>query len=188
MGPMHRHHIFATTAGFAGIGWGQGGVASFRLPAPTREEAERALLRRLPRSTSAEPPADIFGVIDASRRYFAGERIDFSGVVVDLGDQTPFFARVYEFVRRLKWAETTTYGEVARTLGEGPEAARAVGEAMARNPVPLIIPCHRVTAAGGRIGGFSAPGGSVSKARMLELEGVQLQTSAQSAGQLGFGF
>ena len=70
----------------------------------------------------------------------------------------------------LGWGETMTYGEIARALDAGPEAARTVGEAMARNPVPLIIPCHRVTAAGGKIGGFSAPGGSMSKVRMLELE------------------
>ena len=84
----------------------------------------------------------------------------------------PFFAQVYDHVRTLGWGETTTYGAVARALDAGPEHARAVGQAMATNPVPLIIPCHRVLAAGGAIGGFSAPGGSQSKARMLELEGV----------------
>ncbi|HWV61536.1 MAG TPA: methylated-DNA--[protein]-cysteine S-methyltransferase, partial [Sphingopyxis sp.] len=120
------------------------------------------------------PPAGIAAVIDAATRYFAGERIEFFTVAVDPGDQPPFFARVYEHVRTLGWGETTTYGAVARALDAGPEQARAVGQAMATNPVPLIIPCHRVMAAGGGIGGFSAPGGSQSKARMLELEGVPL--------------
>ena len=82
--------------------------------------------------------------------------------------------RVYAAVRRLGWGETTTYGALAKALGAGPEAARDVGQAMARNPVPLIVPCHRVLAAGGKLGGFSAPGGAAAKRRMLELEGVRL--------------
>ncbi len=93
---------------------------------------------------------------------------------IDLGEPSPFFARVYEQVRKLGWGGTTTYGAVARSLDAGPEHTRAVGQAMATNPVPLIIPCHRVMAGGGGIGGFSAPGGARSKALMLELEGVPL--------------
>jgi methylated-DNA-[protein]-cysteine S-methyltransferase len=72
------------------------------------------------------------------------------------------------------WGQTTTYGALAKELGAGPQAARAVGEAMARNPIPLIVPCHRVLAAGGELGGFSAPGGTDTKLRMLELEGVRI--------------
>jgi methylated-DNA-[protein]-cysteine S-methyltransferase len=100
------------------------------------------------------------------------------------------FARIYEEVRRLGWGQTTTYGSIAKALGEGPEVAREVGQAMARNPVPLIIPCHRVLATGGKIGGFSAPGGSEAKARMLALEGVQPAADARpkSDAQANFGF
>jgi methylated-DNA-[protein]-cysteine S-methyltransferase len=111
-------------------------------------------------------------VIEATKRYFTGARVDFSGVAVDFGQQDPFFARVYALVRQLGWGQTTTYGAIAKELGAGPEAARDVGKAMATNPVPLIVPCHRVLAAGGKIGGFSAPGGSDTKMHMLELEGV----------------
>ena len=100
--------------------------------------------------------------------------VDFTAVRLDLGVQEPFFARVYDAVRRLGWGETTTYGAVAQALGAGPETARDVGQAMARNPVPLIVPCHRVLAAGGKVGGFSAPGGASAKRRMLALEGVRL--------------
>jgi len=82
--------------------------------------------------------------------------------------------RIYEAARRVAWGYTTTYGNLAKELGAGPEAARDVGKAMARNPVALIIPCHRVLAASGKVGGFSAPGGSAAKRRMLALEGVQL--------------
>src|SRR5204862_2204796 len=100
--------------------------------------------------------------------------VDFSGVPVDLGEQDPFFASVYALVRKLGWGETTTYGALAKELGAGPEAARDVGKAMASNPIPLIVPCHRVLAAGGKIGGFSAPGGPSTKAKLLGLEGVRV--------------
>lgn len=183
---MIHHHVFETAAGFAAIGWGPAGIVSFRLPDSHAQAVERALLRRRPDSTAAVPPAAIAEVVTAAKRYFAGERVDFDGVAVDLGDQSPLFERIYALVRKLGWAETTTYGAVAKELGEGSEVARIVGEAMARNPVPLIVPCHRVTAAGGKIGGFSAPGGSVSKARMLELEGVAIGPAP--ADQMGFTF
>ena len=164
--------LFETEAGFAAIGWNGNGVSAFRLPARTAAEAERSLKRRLPAAVLAEPPAAIARVIVDAKRYFAGERVDFEAVPVDLGKQDEFFERVYGLVRKLGWGETTNYGSLAKALGAGPEFARDVGQAMAKNPVPLIIPCHRVTAAHGKIGGFSAPGGSFSKARMLELEGV----------------
>jgi methylated-DNA-[protein]-cysteine S-methyltransferase len=184
--PNHSHYqLFETPAGVAAIGWTSTGIVSFRLPAPTAAEAERAILRRQPDAGRSEPPAEIATVIDAAIRYFEGERIEFFEVPVDLGEQPPFFAQVYAFVRKLGWGETTTYGAVARALDAGPEHARAVGQAMATNPVPLIIPCHRVLAAGGKIGGFSAPGGSTSKARMLELEGVPV---AVAPVQHGFDF
>ena len=93
-------------------------------------------------------------------------------------------------MRQLGWGETATYGAIAKALDAGPEFARDVGQAMASNPVPLIIPCHRVTAANGKIGGFSAPGGSLSKARMLGLEGVEVRDGivARETPQLGLGF
>lgn len=167
-----HYQLFETAAGVAGIVWNRHGVACLRLPSPSAAETERSLLRRMPGAMRTEPPAEVGAVIEAAVRYFTGERIDFSGVPVDLGEQSPFFARVYDRVRQLGWGETTTYGAVASDLGVGAEYARDVGQAMATNPVPLIVPCHRVMAAGGKIGGFSAPGGSLSKARMLELEGV----------------
>jgi methylated-DNA-[protein]-cysteine S-methyltransferase len=184
--PGYNHYqLFGTAAGIAAIGWKSTGIMSFRLPAPTVAEAERAILRRLPGAVRSEPPAETAAVIDAAIRYFDGERIEFFDVPIDLGEQTPFFAQVYALVRKLGWGETTTYGAVARALDSGPEHARAVGQAMATNPVPLIVPCHRVMAAGGKIGGFSAPGGSTSKARMLELEGVPVSVAP---AQQGFDF
>lgn len=183
MAGQSQYQLFETAAGIAAIGWTGAGVTALRLPAPAAPETERSILRRLPGAIRAEPPAEIAAVIDAAIRYFAGKRTEFRTVKVDLGDQPPFFVRVYDHVRTLGWGETTTYGAVARVLDAGPEHARAVGQAMAANPAPLIIPCHRVMAAGGAIGGFSAPGGSQSKARMLELEGV-----ATGPAQRGFDF
>jgi len=188
---MNRYHVFETAHGFAAIGWSGRGVTAFRLPASTAAEAERALLRRLPDAVRTDPPADVAAVVAAAQRYFAGEQVDFGAIPVDLGEQSPFFARVYAAVRALGWGESTTYGAVAKQLGAGPEFARDVGQAMAGNPVPLIVPCHRVLAAGGKVGGFSAPGGSVAKARMLALEGIETAVTPvprKPATQQSFGF
>jgi methylated-DNA-[protein]-cysteine S-methyltransferase len=175
MSRSERHYtIFETAAGWCGIAWNAAGVVRFTLPTSSEDSADRLLLRRMPDALRSEPTAEIDDAIDAAQRYFAGEPIDLSGVRLDLGPQDAFFAKVYDTVRRLGWGETTTYGTVAKSLGAGPEAARDVGQAMANNPIPLIVPCHRVLAAGNKIGGFSAPGGSDAKRRMLELEGVQL--------------
>lgn len=189
MPPSESHYrVFETAAGLVAVGWNARGISSLRLPAPTPQEAERAVLRRLPGATSAEPPAAIRDAIAATIRYFDGEQVDFTDVAIDLGAQDPFFDRVYAAVRRLGWGETTTYGALAKLLGAGPEAARDVGQAMARNPVPLIVPCHRVTAANGAVGGFSAPGGSASKARMLVMEGVAVPAAVETPKQTAFAF
>lgn len=168
------YHVFETAAGFCGISWNESGVTRFQLPTKAAESTERLLLRRIPTASPATPPAEVMDTIAAVKRYFDGEAVDFSGVRLDLGEQDDFFRRIYDAARRVEWGHTTTYGTLARQLGAGPEAARDVGQAMAKNPVALIIPCHRVLAAGGKIGGFSAPGGSDSKRRMLELEGVEV--------------
>ena len=180
--------LFETAAGVAALGWNGVGVTGLRLPAPTAGEAERAIRRARPGAARVAPPPEVRAVIDAAIRYFAGERVDFTDVPIDPAVQDPAFADIYRIVRALGWGETTTYGAIAQKLGQGPEYARDVGQAMARNPVPLIVPCHRVTAAGGRIGGFSAPGGSQSKAHMLELEGVVPQVVAETPAQQGFEF
>jgi methylated-DNA-[protein]-cysteine S-methyltransferase len=192
MGQVNHYTVFETANGFCGIAWTGDGITRFQLPTRTADAAERMLLRRLPEAEAAVPTPEVAEAIDAAKRYFAGEAVDFSGIRLDLGDQEAFFKKIYDALRQIGWGHTTTYGTLAKQLGAGPEAARDVGQAMAKNPVPLIIPCHRVLAAGGKVGGFSAPGGATSKVRMLELEGVrveqaQLARPAQKAQQ-SFGF
>src|SRR3569833_3373872 len=176
-----------TKSGFVGLAWNQQGVSALRLPARTEKAAEAAVLRRLPGARRALPSPAMTQLKSNIRRYFEGERTEFSHVPVDLGSQEPFFSQVYAEVRKLGWGETTTYGTVAKTLGADPQAARTVGQAMASNPAPLIVPCHRVLAAGGKLGGFSAPGGSASKAHMLAIEGVAPEPAARAV-QMGFAF
>jgi methylated-DNA-[protein]-cysteine S-methyltransferase len=181
-----HYHVFETAMGFCAIAWSDAGVARFQLPTKSADSTDRLMRRR---AFGAEPgalPEGIAAVVAAAKRYFGGEEIDFSQVPLDLAGQDAFFARIYDALRRVGWGRTTTYGALAKEVGAGREAARDVGEAMARNPMPLIIPCHRVLAAGGKIGGFSAPGGSKTKARMLELEGVRLEPS--EAAQPSFNF
>ena len=181
-----QYHIFETAGGFCGIAWSEAGVARFQLPLRSAEAAERLLLRRAPAAERGDPPPQAAAAVAEAKCYFKGERTDFSSVPLDLGETDAFFARVYDALRRVGWGRTTTYGALAKEAGAPPEAARDVGAAMARNPAPLIIPCHRVLAAGGKLGGFSAPGGSATKIRMLELEGVRL--APPPAAQPSFDF
>lgn len=171
---MHRYLIFETAAGFCGIAWSDVGIIRFQLPTKSAEATERLMLRRLPNAKPGAARPEVLEAVAAAKRYFAGEQTDFSSVALDLDGQDEFFRKVYAAARGIGWGHTTTYGALAKALGAGPEAARDVGQAMAKNPVALIIPCHRVLAAGGKIGGFSAPGGSSAKLRMLELEGVHV--------------
>ena len=176
MDQSRRHYlIFDTASGFCAMAWSAVGIICLRLPLKSAAAADRSLLRRESHAEPGTPTPAVAEAAAAVKRYFDGEATDFSGLELDLGEQGAFLEQVYAAARRVGWGQTTTYGALAKALGAGPEAARDVGQAMARNPVPLIIPCHRVLAAGGKIGGFSAPGGSATKIRMLALEGVHVE-------------
>jgi methylated-DNA-[protein]-cysteine S-methyltransferase len=170
-----QYHVFQTVSGFCGIAWNNAGITRFQLPTGSYVATERLLLRHVRDAERGTPTANVPEVVAAVTRYFEGQKTDFSGVRLDLGEQDAFFQRVYAAVRQVGWGRTTTYGTLAKELGAGPEAARDIGQAMAKNPVALIIPCHRVLAAGGAPGGFSAPGGTASKIKMLALEGVHIE-------------
>jgi methylated-DNA-[protein]-cysteine S-methyltransferase len=167
--------VFETALGFAGIAWSDAGIARLQLPSANVETTKRNLLRRAPGAAETLPPPHIADTVAAVKSYFAGRRVEFAHVVLDLAGQDELFRDIYAAARRIGYGETMTYGGLAKAIGRSDwEAARDVGQAMAKNPVALIIPCHRVLAAGGKIGGFSAPGGAETKAKMLELEGVTL--------------
>ena len=165
------YHVFETELGFAGIAWGEDGIITrFRLPDPDRNAARRQFHGKTEPQTT--PPA-IAAIVAQAKRYFAGERIDFTPIALDLSGVDSFRRAIYDALRKVAFGETVTYGELAKRAGATQrQAAQDVGVAMARNPVPLIIPCHRVLAAGGKLGGFSAPGRAEAKQRMLALEGV----------------
>jgi len=165
---MQHYHLFETKLGLCGIAWSEEGITRFRLPDPDRDAADKALGAK---ATPQQPPSHIAAAIGEAERYFGGARIDFTKIALDLAGADPFRRSIYAALRAISWGETVTYGELARRAG-APGAAQDVGVAMARNPVPLIIPCHRVLAAGGKLGGFSAPGRTQAKERMLALEGV----------------
>ena len=183
---MERHyHVFETAQGVCAIAWSDDGVTRFRLPETSAAASERGMLRRLPDAKPAVPPPNVAAAVDAAKRYFAGERIEFFDIALDLDGQDEMFLKIYDAARRIGWGRTTTYGGLAKELGaQGWEAARDVGQAMAKNPIPLIIPCHRVLAAGGKLGGFSAPGGSATKQRMLEMEGRPAESPQPAQGTL----
>jgi methylated-DNA-[protein]-cysteine S-methyltransferase len=167
---MTHYHLFDTKLGRAGIAWSDDGITRFRLPDADRAAAEQQFAAK---AKAAPPPPAIATVVEEAERYFSGERIDFTSIELDLGGVDAFRRSIYAALRKVGFGETVTYGELAkRADANTPTAAQEVGVAMARNPVPLIIPCHRVLAAGGKLGGFSAPGRTDAKQRMLALEGV----------------
>jgi methylated-DNA-[protein]-cysteine S-methyltransferase len=168
-----RHHLFETALGPCGVAWNARGLRAVQLPERTQALTERRLIAKAGSAGPAEPPPAIAAVVADIQRYLDGARVDFRAVPIDLETLEPFRRRLYEALRDIGFGATTTYGELAKRIGADPvEGARDVGAAMGKNPVPIVVPCHRVLAAGGKLGGFSAPGGGATKAKLLALEGV----------------
>jgi methylated-DNA-[protein]-cysteine S-methyltransferase len=162
--------LFDTTIGHCGIAWGHRGVIGVQLPEAGGEARTRArVLRRFADAREGAPPPEVQEAIDRIVDLLRGEASDLSSVALDMDGVPAFNRRVYEVARTIPAGETLPYGEVADRLGDR-GAARDVGRALAQNPFALIVPCHRVLAAGGGIGGFSAPGGITTKRRLLMIE------------------
>ncbi len=162
--------LFDTAIGRCGIAWGPGGLVAIQLPEEGGAERAR-LFRRFPSAEERSPPD---AVQEAARRItalLAGESPDLGWIELDMRSVPDFDRAVYEITRRIRRGSTRSYGEIAAELGE-PGAARAVGRALGRNPFPIVVPCHRVLAAGGRSGGFSAFGGVMTKRTLLAIEGA----------------
>jgi methylated-DNA-[protein]-cysteine S-methyltransferase len=169
---MTQFAIFETPLGWAGVAWDEAGLAAVGLPAVEPATARSSLRRRLPEAVEAEPPPAIVKVIADVCELLAGGKPDFADAPLDLARAPEFHARVYAVARAIPPGETLTYGEVAERLGDR-RLAREVGQALGANPWPIVVPCHRVTAAGGKLGGFSAPGGTSTKLKLLALEGAK---------------
>ncbi len=168
-GRAAAYACFATPIGICAIGWRAHAVRSLRLPAAGPDALLARLLARDPQAAPAEPSPPIAEAIRRVRALLAGECDDLRSIAIDDTGYSDFERRVWAATRLIAPGQTRTYGEIARAIGE-PDAARAVGRALGRNPIPVIVPCHRVLAAGGRPGGFSAPGGVATKFRLLAIE------------------
>jgi methylated-DNA-[protein]-cysteine S-methyltransferase len=171
--------IFETPIGSCGIAWGPNGITGLQLPEATVALMRSRLRRRWSEAVESEPPQEIQRAIDRVRALLSGEAVDLGGIVVDLASAPEFHRKVYDVARTIPPGQTMTYGEIAKRLGV-PHESREVGQALGRNPIAIIVPCHRVLGADGRMGGFSASGGVATKRRILELEGA----SAVAAGPL----
>ncbi|MET9325177.1 methylated-DNA--[protein]-cysteine S-methyltransferase [Tsukamurella sp. NPDC003166] len=161
--------LFDTAVGRCGIAWGaDGAVTAVRLP----EASDEATARHLGAGAGpCEPPVEVGRVIAAIVDLVSGANLDddLAWVQLDMQGLTDFQRAVYEVARRIPPGSTRTYGEIATEIGL-PGSARAVGRALGENPYPPVVPCHRVTAANGRTGGFSAGGGVTTKMRLLSTE------------------
>jgi methylated-DNA-[protein]-cysteine S-methyltransferase len=164
--------IFETAIGSCGIVWSARGIAGVQIHDGNEHATRAHLLRRFAGATEMRPPQDVQRAIDGISALLRGERRDLSDVTIDAEDIPAFNRKVYDVARTIPPGATLTYGEIADRLGDK-SLARDVGQALGQNPIPLIIPCHRVLAANGKTGGFSAPGGVVSKLRLLTIEGAQ---------------
>lgn len=167
--PAQRFAIFDTALGPCGLVWTSRGIAGVNLPEGSEEKTRARVKKRFPDAIERPPPSAIRKIIDDVTALIAGEKVDFSYVVLDHAPLPEFSKRVYDIVRTIPIGHTLTYGDIAKQLGDV-ALSREVGQAMGRNPTPVIMPCHRVVAASGKTGGFSAPGGVDTKMKLLSIE------------------
>jgi len=153
---------FPTAFGVCALSWGDTGLTGFELPeAPARDEDQT-------------PPPEIARLIARVQLHLGGTLQDFSGLPYDFGRVPEFAREVYRATLAVKAGRTASYGTLAAVLGHPPAVSRAVGSALGANPWPLLVPCHRIVAADGKMTGFSGPGGIRTKLRLLALEGAEL--------------
>jgi methylated-DNA-[protein]-cysteine S-methyltransferase len=164
--------LFDTSLGVCGIVWSARGICGVQLPEADAAATRARVERRFPDARESAPPPAIQEAIDGVVALLAGAPRDLSDIVIDDSAIPDFNRKVYSIARTIPPGQTMTYGEIAERLGDK-LLARAVGQAMGENPTPIIMPCHRVLAANGKTGGFSAPGGVVTKLRLLTIEGAQ---------------
>ncbi|MDY6914053.1 MAG: methylated-DNA--[protein]-cysteine S-methyltransferase [Planctomycetota bacterium] len=162
-----RYAVWPTAWGPMGAAAGSGGLCRLVLPHYQADDILDLLSWEHPGAVRCERPFE--RLIALSLAYFRGEPVDFSEIECDLPGERTFSGRVYRACRKIQYGQTRSYSRLAMEIGRE-DAARAVAAAMGKNPVPLVVPCHRVTYADGRPGGFSAAGGETLKRRMLDSE------------------
>jgi methylated-DNA-[protein]-cysteine S-methyltransferase len=161
--------LFETPIGTAGIAWTDRGICGIQLPEPDANRVRARLHRRFQQAIESAPTPEITKAIELMTKLLDGAPSELSGIRLEM-DQVPDFDRqVYAIARQIPAGQTASYGDIARRLGDV-HLAREVGQALARNPYPIVVPCHRVIAANGKLGGFSARGGVGTKQRLLEIE------------------
>jgi methylated-DNA-[protein]-cysteine S-methyltransferase len=163
--------LFDTPIGVCGLAWNRRGVAGVQLPEDDESKTRSRIEKRFPGTSQASPPADIQKVVADVIALLKGEARDLSSVPLDMEGVPELHRRVYEVARGIPPGKLMTYGEIASHLDV--DNARMIGQALGRNPFAIIVPCHRVVAAGGKLGGFSANGGSMTKRRLLAIEGAR---------------
>jgi methylated-DNA-[protein]-cysteine S-methyltransferase len=163
--------LFDTAIGRCGIAWGPRGINAVQLPMSSEDKTRARIRQRYGDIAESTPPAEVQSAIDGIVELLVGKPNDLTDVVLDLQDAPEFNRGVYDIARTIPPGKTLTYGDIAKQLG-GVELSRDVGQALGRNPCPIVVPCHRVLAAGGKPGGFSANGGVTTKLKMLAIEGA----------------
>ena len=163
--------LFDSPIGTCGLAWSSRGIVGLQLPEKTADATRKRVQRRWPDAVESEPPAGVGRAIERVLGLLKGEAADLTDIPLDLEAAPEFHRKVYKVARTIPPGRTMTYGEIARRLGV-PHESREVGQALGRNPVAIIVPCHRVLGADGKMGGFSATGGVSTKRRMLEIEGA----------------
>ncbi len=170
---MHDQHfaLFDTAIGVCGIEWGPRGINGVQLPMGDAEKTKARIRQRHGEIIEAEPTEEVRHAMAEIVELLSGKPKDLAGIALDLEDVPAFNRSVYDIARTIPPGKTMTYGDIAKRLG-GVELSRDVGQALGRNPCPIVVPCHRVLAAGNKPGGFSARGGVTTKLKMLEIEGA----------------
>jgi O-6-methylguanine DNA methyltransferase len=173
----HGVLLFDTAIGRCGIAWAERGVVGVQLPEREEHRTRDMLLACVPGTVrDSPPPTTVQAAVDGIVALLGGEAVDLSFVALDMDRVPAFDRRVYEAARLIPPGTTATYGQVAARAG-APREARAVGQALGRNPFAIVVPCHRVVPADGSLGGFSAHGGTAMKHRLLAIEGVSIHAA-----------
>jgi methylated-DNA-[protein]-cysteine S-methyltransferase len=168
--------IFDTAIGRCGIIWGDSGILGVQLPEAREIETRGRMLRQTPDARELRPPLNVEIAIEGIVALLRGQPSDLSDVTLDLSGIHAFNVRVYQFTQTIPRGETRTYGEVAASL-RASGAVHSVAQAISHNPFMIIVPCHRVLEAGSYADKISPNGGTISKRRLLSIEGARATTS-----------